>query len=147
MKQPSDRQLKAIAIRAANPTMSKKDAALQAGYPLSTARNATQNIFGRPLVQTWLEQYQYTIEKAGLTKKKVARKLNELLEASTPVITIAGPLIDKETGKPVMRPNHKLQLETIKVYNEIFGVTKQEPSSPDKLKRKITLEEYEEKEL
>jgi hypothetical protein len=136
-----------IALLAANPKMSKMQAALQAGYAHSTARNASKNVLDKPLVKTWLDNYRYTIEKAGLTQDRIASKLNELLDASNPIITMAGPLIDKKTGKQVMRPDRKIQLETVKVYHEIFGVkTNGESKNTEGLKRRMTLEEFEDKE-
>jgi len=137
---PSDKQLKAIALRAANPKMSKRQAALQAGYSPSTAHNATRSIFSRPLVQSWIENYRIVVEKAGLTQERVARKLDELIDASY-------DLRDKKTGEVIATvPNQKLQLETVKVWHEIFDVKGTESKPNDGVKRRFTLEEFEEKE-
>jgi hypothetical protein len=140
-KLPSDRQLKAIALKAANPQMSKREAVLQAGFSPATAHNATKNVFSKPLIQTWIENYRHTIERAGLTQERVAGKLNELLDASF-------DLRDKKTGAVIASvPNQKLQLETVKVYNEIFDVKGTESKPKEGLKRRVTLEEFEEGEV
>ena len=127
-KMPSDRALKAIALYTTNEGMSKREAALQAGFSPTTAWNASKNIFDKPLVRTWLDNYKYVIEKAGLTQDRLANKLNELIDAQT----------DKGD------PDYNIQLQTIKVYHEIFGLNK--VSAPEGLKRRLTLDEFETKE-
>lgn len=145
-KQPSAKQLKAIALLAANPRMTKTQAALEAGYKPSVARVATRAIFDKPLVKTWLDNYRYTLNQYNIHPQRLASKLDELLDASNPIITMAGPLLDKE-GKPVLRPDRKIQLETVKVIHEVFDIkAKGEESGDGKLKRRMTIEEFEEQE-
>ena len=130
-KMPSDRALKAIALKAANPTMSKRQAALEAGFSLTTAHNAAQNIFEKPLVQSWLDNYKYALNKNKVTPQRLASKLNTLLDAT--VTTKAGEV-----------PDNRIQLETVKVIHDVFGVKAEQ--SPN-LKRRLTIDEYENKEF
>lgn len=137
MRHLTHKQMKAIALVSTDPLMGGQEAMIKAGYSKATARNAKQQLFNKPSVKPWLENYRDVIRKAGLTQFAVASKLNELLNAHDPIYNSKGQLI-AET------PNYRIQLETIKVYHDIQSVKDQ--NTPQGLTKRITLETFEEQE-
>ena len=144
-KQPSEKQLKVVALLAANPTMKPVEAGRRAGYAESTLHNIKANILDKPLVQSWLENYQYTLNRYNVNPERLASKLDELLDAETPVITAFGVLRDKETGQAITRPDRKTQVEALKIIHEVFQVKASSNKNQEGLKKRLTLEEFEDK--
>ncbi len=141
-KKPSEKQLKVIALLEANPDLTPTEAGRLAGYSENTVKNMGKNVMQKPLVKSLLDNYQYELNQHGINPARMASKMNELLDASNPIITMAGPLIDKD-GKIVMRPDRKIQLGTMKLLHDVYDI---KPGTKEKegLKRRVTLEEFEE---
>ncbi len=142
-KKPSEKQLKVIALLEENPDLTPTEAGRLAGYSENTVKNMGKNVMQKPLVKSLLDNYQYELNQHGINPARMASKMNELLDASNPIITMAGPLIDKETGEIVMRPDRKIQLGTMKLLHDVYGV-KPDIKEKEGLKRRVTLEEFEE---
>lgn len=102
--------------------MSKRQAVLEAGFSPSTAHNATVNVFNKPIVQTWLDNYKYTLAKNKINPQRLASTLDKLLD-------------DKDS---------RIKLDTVRTLHDVFGV-KDKPI--EGLKRRMTLEEFEDKNL
>lgn len=140
-KKPSEKQLKVVALLEANPDLSPTEAGRLAGYSENTVKNMGKNVMQKPLVKSLLDNYRYELTQHNINPARLASKMDELLDASNPIITLAGPLKDAD-GKQVVRPDRKTQLGAMKLLHDIYGV------KPDKenegLKRRVTLEEFDE---
>ena len=144
-KKPSEKQLKVVALLEANPDLSPTEAARLAGYAENTVKNVGVNVMKKPLVQTLLDNYRYELRQHNINPARLAAKMDEWLDASDPIITIAGPLRDKD-GNVVMKPDRKSQIAAGKLLHDVYGV-KADPKESEGLKRRMTIEEYEEKEI
>jgi hypothetical protein len=145
-KKPSDKQLKFLALIEENPLMPIPEAARLAGYAESTVHNVGRAVLNKPMVKSLLDNYRYELQNHGVNPARLAKKIDELLEASNPVYTKFGqPVIDKQTGKQMMRPDRKIQLGTVKLIHDVYGV-KADPKESEGIKRRLTLEEFEDKE-
>lgn len=90
--------------------MSKKDAALDAGYAPSTAANAKEKIEDTEAVNELLI-------KAGVTYDKLVKKLEEGLEATK--------LYGKEA---IEHPDYKARIEYIKTCFRLLGIETEKPA-------------------
>jgi hypothetical protein len=142
-KQPSDKQAKFLALLEADPTRRPVDVAREVGYSENTIKNLKANVLNRPVVKSLLDNYRYQLEQNGINPQRLARKLDQLLDAKDPVVTVIGLLKDKE-GNQIYREDRKTQLGAMKLLHDVYGVTASKEEG--KLKRRLTLEEFEEKE-
>src|SRR6266702_1212873 len=141
-KKPSEKMLKVVALLEENPNMTPTEAGRKAGYAPNTVKNIGKNVMNKPLVKSILDNYRYELEKHGINPQRLAKKMDELLDASDPIITMTGVLRDKE-GNIITKKDRKTQLVAMKLLHDVYQVNIKETEG---LKRRLTIEEFEEKE-
>ena len=142
-KKPTTKQLKVLALLQENPRMTPTQAGRLAGYAPSTIRTMKRNVLSKPIVQSLLDNYRYQLSQHNINPERLAKKLDQLLDAKDVIVDRNGVLTDEE-GNTMYKEDRKAQVEAIKLLHEVYNVKAERTEG---LKRRMTLEEFEEKEL
>ena len=93
---PTTKQMKTLEIKQANPKMPLGEAMRKAGYSPITALNPGANFVDTPGVAVAVEEYKKELVGLGITPKRIADKMRQLLDARKPFSSHTEPdrLID-----------------------------------------------------
>jgi phage terminase small subunit len=99
-----------------------------AGYSASTLRNPKMNLLDKRQVKPLIEQFRIELKRQGITMAYRVNKLKQFLEANKK---------DKE--------DYSVQMEALKILNNLDDL--KPDRHMDRVTRRMTIEEFEEKEL
>lgn len=113
VKEPTVQDRKYVAGRIAGKT--KKQAALDAGYALSTAENTKQKLDKKPAVQRLFKE---TLDAAGITDDAMARRLKESLDAMETKFWAKDGKVEEERNVVA----HDVRLKAIELAAKLKGL-------------------------
>lgn len=119
---------------------SKRKAMLQAGYSQKMANNPDR-LMKSQAIRTVVERFQLELKDVGITTAYLASKYAEWLDASQPLVTMAGVVKD-EAGKVVTKPLYQVQLEAGKMLRDVMNIVPQKEKMPEGATGKMTLEKF-----
>jgi len=98
----------------ANPSMSKRKAMMEVGYSENTATAPTKNLLSSKGFEELKEQYKSSLLAQGIDGTRLAKKMNEWLEAQKPFSSHTEP--DK------MVPDYQTQIKAGEMLREDIGL-------------------------
>ena len=134
-------QKQITALKLINDGMSPHEAMLKAGYSTKAAQHPKRFLMKAQAIQSLVERFHLELRDEGITTAYLAKKYAQWLDAEDPVISLAGPVKDKETGQLLTKPNYRVQIEAAKMLKDIFNLTPEKKDS-ENLSRRVTLEEF-----